>query len=204
METNQTKKPDFEIEHFLFSLKKSMYNFYQQYPIFFHRPIDAWSDHLNGLQMIKKYNEIEEKIFHYMSLYAIDLMRLHDTYNASILMTNINRWNKLSEKWQINNNKNRYHNLIFALFDIYISLNKTQLEDKISSIFSQLELFLIYQDFTSLIILSVESNKSNIIDKLLSYDRNIHLQIERIYQMKQNRFKNISGKKIIKIIQCAS
>ena len=72
MNVDNTEKPDHEIEQFWLSYKQSMFNFYnlstrkEQYieniKTRLHRPINQWCDYLNGLQLIQKYDEIEENI----------------------------------------------------------------------------------------------------------------------------------------------
>lgn len=208
MDIYNTNKPDYEIEQFWFSYKKSMYNFYYGFEniesynkkenLKLYRPIDLWCDYLNGLQLIKKYEEIEENIHNYMSLYAIDLMRNNDNYHCGILQTNIKRWNHISNKYKISSNDGKYYNLVFALLDIYISLKNANID--VFDVFTQIELFLIYKDYSSLIKLSISHNKPNIIDKLLKYNNNIYKQIEKIYELEPNSCKNTSAFKIIKKI----
>ncbi len=84
-----------------------MSNFYSQNHINnFNRPITFWSNKLNELQKNKQYNLIEKNIRDYMSLYAIDLLRTFSLYHMGILITNIKRWNNISNnsKFEINNN----------------------------------------------------------------------------------------------------
>ena len=128
--------PDHEIEQFWYSFKKSMENFYYSLNnnIGLDRPIKIWSNNLNCLQKEKKYEEIENYIIEYISLYAIDIMRKGDNYNGRILFTNIKRWNKLSKKYKIGINENNginvnYYNIVFLLFDIYIIMTKNGLEN---------------------------------------------------------------------------
>jgi len=205
---NDTEKPDHEIEQFWLSYKQSMFNFYnssvrkEQYieniKTRLHRPINQWCDYLNGLQLIQKYDEIEENIHNYMSLYAIDLMRSNDSYHCRILATNIKRWNKISNKYKISaeTDNNKYHNLVFALLDIYTSLIDSHINAY--DVFSQIELFLLYSDFSSLIRLAIGYNKSSILDKLFNYNPDIYRQIEVVYGAEEGSFKNMSGLKIIK------
>ena len=173
---------DHDIEKFWLNFKKSLYNFYDN--INLNRPIDDWSFYLNKLQSQKAYLEIEKCIIKYISLFAIDLMRLHDSYNINILNTNIKRWDKISNKHKIFNkveNINSACNLIFVLFDIYVLLME---KDKlVKTMFDDLELFLFFKDFRILIEYSIDNISPSIIDKLLFYDKNILDQIIDIYKL---------------------
>jgi hypothetical protein len=164
---------DADIEFFYLGFKQSMNNFYDKHT--FSRPIELWSDNLNTLQKSMKYTEIQEQIKKIISLYAIDLMRTNDSYNTNILMTNIKRWNKIS-KIPIDLSSNT----VFLLLDIYNSIN-TSTESK--HLFVQVELYIMYHDFTELIKYSVEHNKMTILDKLLNYDQTIMKSIISIYSL---------------------
>ena len=107
-------------------------------------------------------------------------MRSNDKYHCRILTTNIKRWDKISNKYKISpKTDNKYHNLVFALLDIYTSLINSHID--VSNVFSQIELFLLYSDFTSLIRLAIGHNKSGILEKLFNYNPNIYRQIEVMY-----------------------
>lgn len=190
---------DHDIEKFWLNFKKSLYNFYDN--INLNRPIDDWSCYLNKLQSQKAYLEIEQCIIKYISLFAIDLMRLHDSYNINILNTNIKRWDKISNKHKIFNkveNINSACNLIFVLFDIYVLLME---KDKlVKTMFDDLELFLFFKDFRILIEYSIDNISPSIIDKLLFYDKNILDQIIDIYKL-ENVSYPISAKKLLKLIK---
>jgi hypothetical protein len=160
---------DADIEFFYLGFKQSMNNFYDKHT--FSRPIELWSDNLNTLQKEMKYTEIQDQIKKIISLYAIDLMRTNDSYNTNILMTNIKRWNKIS-MIPIDLSSNT----VFLLLDIYNSVNE-------KSLFNQVELYILYHDFTELIKYSVKHNKMTILDKLLNYDQTIMKSIISIYSL---------------------
>ena len=191
--------PDHMIEHFWLDFKTSMNNFYIFYKIT-PRPISIWSDTLNNHQKKQEYDIIETKIRDYMSLYAIDVMRSNSNYYMGILHTNIKRWNLLSTKYNFNLNVSSYHNIVYLLIDIYNSVtNKFQfIDDNIINIFSMVEMYIMYEDFTQLVIYSVEHNKPSIIDKLNKY-KNINHIIEKIYNITINN--NFCGKKILVLIK---
>ena len=94
--------PDFEIEEFWLGFKKSMINFYEDNNI---RPIQYWSNNLNNFQSKKMYNNIEDCIKKYISLYAIDVLKVSNSYNIGILHSNIKRWNRISKKYCFNDDK---------------------------------------------------------------------------------------------------
>ena len=189
--------PDYEIEMYWLSLKKSMMNVYETTKIF--RPIYVWSDKLNHLKKEKKYGEIEKHIIDYISLFALDLFRIQDNYQLQILITNIKRWNKIAKKYTFSSNKTDYHNFIYVLLDIYSNLSKTNLE--INYLFTQVELYLLNKDYNELIEFSIKYNKPNVLDKLLKYDISIYDELIRRYNL-PNEVKSCkySGKKLFNLI----
>ena len=191
---------DYEIEHFWLGLKSSMINFYKNKNL--NRPIQLWSNHLNSLQEAKLYDEIENCITKYISLYAIDLMRVDNGYNIGILNTNIKRWDKISVKYKITSNKkniNKGCNLITTLFDIYTVLSNKKKLDR--NIFDQLELFIFFGDFRGLIEFARDNEVPSIIDKLLKYDASIFEQIKEVLWLDESIKYPISAKKIFKHIE---
>jgi len=194
---DKEKNVDYDIEQFWFGFKASMINFYNVQLV--KRPISNWSNYLNLLQSQKKYEDIEHCITKYISLYALDLMRIDSGYNIGILNTNIKRWDKISNKYKIFSSRESYNkgcNLITTLLDIYTLLAN---KDKIDrSIFNQVELFIIFGDFTDLIKFSRNKDIPSIIDKLLKYDANIFNQVKEIFQLEDSIKYPISAQKIFK------
>jgi len=185
---------DADIEFFYLGFKQSMTNFYDKHT--FSRPIELWSDNLNALQKGMKYADIQEDIKKIISLYAIDLMRTNDTYNTNILMTNIKRWNKISTI-----SIDLSSNTVFLLLDIYNSLINSSTKT-IDDLFVQVELYILYNDFTELIKFSVKHNKMTILDKLLNYDQTILKSIMSIYSLPNlNPNIPINGMKLMNIIK---
>ena len=111
--------PDKNIEYFLLNFKISMNNFFKAVNQTNYQVV-LWSEYLNMLQSNKDYQKIEIKIREYMSEYAIKLMKEGNCYHMGILITNIKRWNKISENCNFESDK--YYNIIFVLIDIYKSL----------------------------------------------------------------------------------
>ena len=192
------KNPDYLIESFWINFKKSMKNYYSQINI--SRPIDYWSDELNKFQKMKKYKLIENKIKNYISLYAIDLMRNLDEYHIRILLSNIKRWDKISLEYNFNSNLDCYKNIIFLLLDIYKSLiSKDKMDDECKLIFNQIELLILWEDFSLLIEYSLQTKKLSIIDKINKYNPSIIINhMKTIYNIKINNI--VSAKKIYNLI----
>tara|TARA_X000000950_G_C13869446_1_gene642276 strand:+ start:1100 stop:1711 length:612 start_codon:yes stop_codon:yes gene_type:complete len=194
---------DFELEEFYIGFKQSMTNFYINHT--FKRPINDWSARLNKLQGFKNYKEIHKLITKIISLYAIDLMRVCDYYNAGILDTNIKRFNRITINIDNLEKIDNDTSIVFLLFNIFKSLIKTQSKDEIKKLFNQVELYLIYEDYTKLITYSVKRNKLSILDKLFKYSNECLLQAMNIYNIVvDDIFINdktvISGKKFVDLI----
>lgn len=183
---------DYEMEQFYIGFRDSMRNFYTQHS--FTRPLSVWSHKLNLLQSKKQFTEIRETIIKIISLYATDLMRTNDGYNAGILETNIKRWNKINGE-NISNS-----NIVFVLLSIFISLIKRgkDLPDY-SYLFYQVELYLLYEDFTGLVEYSVTNNVPSITDKLLKFKPEIIDSITEMYDLDKLPGK-ISSKKLFQLI----
>jgi hypothetical protein len=194
---------DHEIEQFWLNFKGSLHNFYKVSVVKFTRPIEKWCLHLNNLQQIQEYGKIEEAIIKYISLYAVDLMRVHDTYNMNILASNIKRWDEISRKYKIFScEENEACNIIFVLTDIYIMLmTKGKLKHEL---FDDLELFLFFNDYRTLIEFSVDHNTPSILEKLMKYNPLIFYQIQSRYNLSRAIKPPISGNKLFKLIKSAN
>mgnify|MGYP003987605835 CR=1 FL=1 len=204
MKSSNLKPKDHELEEFYLDFKQSMLNFYKKHT--FKRSINDWSDRLNKLQSLKNYEEIHKLIIKIISLYAIDLMRVCDLYNAGILDTNIKRFNRIGINLDGMERINYDSNIVFVLFNIFKSLYKNQTINELKELFHQVELYLIYEDFTKLITYSVNNNKLAILDKLFKYSNEILLQAMNIYSIDVSDivFSNnsvISAKKFVEIIK---
>lgn len=192
---------DYMIEEFWLNFKVSMNNFYTVSKIP-PRPIEVWSNELNWLQCTKDYNMIENNIRNYISLYSIDVIRYNVYYHFGILYANIKRWNIISNDFKINDTS-KYHNIVFLLIDLYQSLNKktsniNNKEDnkEINDIFSMIELYIIYEDFTHLVKFAIDTNRPSILDKINKYS-DVSKYIESLYKIKITK---MSGKKILDLI----
>ena len=62
MDLDSNLLPDHDIEQFWIMYKRSMYNFYSKCSEI-KRPIELWCSNLNGLQLIRQYDEIEENCY---------------------------------------------------------------------------------------------------------------------------------------------
>jgi hypothetical protein len=190
---------DYEIEHFWLQFKQSINNVYDKHNILIKRPVDKWSNTLNMFQLNKDYGAIERHILKYISLYAIDLMRIHDHYNIGILVTNIKRWDKICLKYKIFVDADNACNLIYVLLDIYnLLMIKGKLDE---SLYDDIELFYFYNDFTTLIQYAKDQKTPAILDKLMNYDKSIFKQIIEVYKLEHKVIKYpISGRKLFKLI----
>jgi hypothetical protein len=190
------KNNDYYIEQFWIGLKDSMNNFYTNKIL--KRPISKWSDNLNKFQEEKKYEEIEESIRNYITLYGIDLMRYIEIYHLGILKTNIKRWNNISNKYNFSKKETKkYYNIIFLLIDIYEKLYDKIPTNDLINFSTEIELLIMYEDFNNLIDICINYNLCSILDKLSNY-----IDIYKIINQKYNlNLKyNISGKKILQLI----
>jgi hypothetical protein len=186
-----TLEIDYELEEFYTNFKQSMKNFYSDHS--FKRPLEEWSSKLNNLKKNKKYSEIQGCIINIISLYAIDLMRTGDSYNGGILITNIKRFNRISIKNTIIQKIDFNTNLVFLLLNIFTYLCKRR-DENVNKLFNQIELYLIYEDFTDLIEYSIENNCLSILDKLFCYSNSIFEKAKKMYNVETNH-KIISSSK---------
>lgn len=194
------KHIDYDIEQFWLGLKTSMNNFYNKHDVNINRPITRWSDHLNSLQSQQEYQEIEKYIIYYVSLYGNDLLRFNSQYDINILYTNIKRWDKISLKYKIYNQTNsKFINITFLLIDIYVLLVRNNYIEEGKELFDELELFIEFNDFSSLIHFSITNNFPSIIDKILKYNSDIFIQVKEIMKLENTIKYPISAKKLFKI-----
>ena len=209
--------PDYLIEKFWLGLKHSMINFYEDKTIStLSRCVNTWSERLNILKSKQKYLEIEHTVYNYLSLYGIDVLRSGKLYYLGLLNTNIKRWNKIcihnddknyndnenNKKIEINSTKIKYQNCMLMLLDIsYKLFSKYKSEEEkteIENLFKDVELYLMYEDFQSLIQYALKKGKTHILDSLISYDaNNIYDELDIILG---KNVSGLSGKKILGIL----
>ena len=201
------KNIDYDLEGFYLNFKQSMINFYQHHT--FKRPIQDWSDRLNILQGFKNYTEIRNIIIKIISLYAIDLMRSCDQYHSNILDTNIKRFNRTTQSSIYEDLKSISYdtNIVFLLFDIFKSLLKNNDIENIKPLFIQVELYILYEDYTPIIRYAVNNNKHMILDKLFKFSLTIFNFALKMYNIPLNtpvlhktRNTIVSGRKFMDLI----
>lgn len=206
--SSNKEAPDYLIEEFWVGLKQSMINFYEDDSIFtLSRCVNTWSNRLNLLKSKQKYLEIEHLVYNYLSLYGIDVLRSGDLYYLGLLNTNIKRWNNIC----IHNNddkgdetiKLKYQNCILMLLDISFKLfSKSRSEEEkedIKLLFKDVELYLMYEDFQSLIQYALKNKKTNILDALITYNsNNVYQELDIILG---KNVSGLSGKKILGLIK---
>jgi len=199
--------PDYLIEEFWLGLKQSMINFYEDDNIStLSRCVNSWADRLNLLKSKQKYLEIEHLVYNYLSLYGIDVLRSGNLYYLALLNTNIKRWHKVcihnNDDKVGNHTKLKYQNCMLMLLDIsYKLFNKcksTGEQQEIAKLFKDVELFLMYEDFQSLIQYALKNKKTNILDALITYNAdNVYQELDIILG---KDVSGLSGKKILGLL----
>ena len=197
MSTLSPEDPDYELEFFWSTYKCSLENFYIGYKQY-KRPLKYWYDELNFNKRKCNYSIIQKKIFDYLTLHMIDVIKSMDLYYSQILKTNFNRYIKLCEKIKFHNFVDEVIRLD-VIFRIYYSIvTKKNVSDIEMQIFSQIELFIFYDDFNLLIKYAIDNNCPNIIDNL-SKIVDTHSFIKDYYDIELESY--IKGKKIINLIK---
>lgn len=194
--------PDYQIEDFWYGFKKSMVNFYKSCGLKV-RDVELWSDELNKYKADKNYSLIEESIKEYITCYAIDVMKngKHDeNIHSPILLTNIKRWNKISNKFHFGDSS-KYKNLII-LFEAYCcvkrKLNKNL--DPILNLFIDID-ELILTEYVHLFIISLQLEQHKMLDSIIQIlgDKKIFKLLDNFYpKLTNGRDKNTSGLKLCK------
>jgi hypothetical protein len=191
--------PDHDIECFWMAFKKSMTNFYalKSLP---PRDIEAWSASLNQLQAAGKYSKIEKQIYNYITLYGLDLLRSGSRYYLGILISNIRRWDKIAASHKILQSSHE-DNIVTILLEVAASFIKSGQE--FDGLFNDLELYMIYEDYTRLVTYAIKHRKSVIFDRLIKFNYlAVGTALSEITGHDYNEFLsvNISGKKLLEKI----
>ena len=196
MNTFSPEDPDYELELFWQTYKCSLENFYKCNPTFV-RPLKYWYNELNFYKRKKNYDRIQKKIFDYLTLHMIDVIKSFDSYHSQILKTNFNRYIKLCEKIKFYNFVDEVIRLE-VIFKIYYSIiSKKNINEKEKLIFRQVELFIFYDDFNLLIKYAIENNKASILDNLVKII-DVHSLISDLYDV---NIPNLAkGRKILNLL----
>lgn len=176
--------PDYYIEHFWYGFKDSMINFYilieKEYT-----HINIWSEKLNELKNNKNYNNIETSIREYIALYSLDIIKYSDDtslYNEEILITNIKRWNKISNHF--NFNKTTEFNKILCLFKIYIELKRDLDGQNFLSTIAPIENIIKSNNIDNIIKYCFDNQKNRILDLLKEInDFNLLITIKKLFPL---------------------
>ena len=133
-----TEESDKHLEDFWLSFKDSIYSYLDESQ---KRHINNTSVKLNGLKANEQYHKIlkiEQTIYEYLEKMSKYFVANDMDYQASILKTNIKRWNKLSssiyKEIDILEEEDYNLNIGFDILDIYLKCarkNKTALKDLI-------------------------------------------------------------------------
>lgn len=202
MELN-TNDPDFHIEEFWYGFKQSMINFY----VSIGQPYDMvtrLSHQLNELKRLKKYDEIELNIRECMSIYSFSLAKYTKTiYYDEILLTNIKRWNKISNRFNFNQSKE--HNKIFLIFLIYFELKKDTNAHEFLSNLDPIDELIKMNNFSEIIIFAVQNDKTKILELLKELPNfDLFLELNKIYPVISPTAKKTKMFKIVQIIKKAN
>lgn len=179
--------PDYQIENFWYGLKNSMKNFYKSYNFKLDK-VDKWSKKLNEYKMKKQYSLIEATIKDCIANYAIDIMK-NDIYNdysySNILMTNMKRWEKISNKFHFGNSQT--NKVIYSLFEAYncIKLKTDPMLYSILELFKDLDV-LFLNNFNDLIYLSFDLGQI----KMLKTIEQI-IGKEKVYECIKNNYSEL-------------
>jgi hypothetical protein len=176
-ELSSTKDPDYELEEFWYSFKKSIHSFYSSKNIIYDK-INTYSHILNSLKKEKKYLEIEIKIRDYMTEYAQVLIDNNSSiYYDQIFITNIKRWNRISYMFNFDNVINKE----IIIFNIYFEIKN---EPKFKEFCEKISINEIIKNnnFREIIIISIKNNKPKIMELLKKIpDYNLINDIRNIF-----------------------
>ena len=170
MELNKND-PDYIIELFWYGFKNSMINFYNSINMITAiNHINKWSENLNELKKLKKYQDIENYVREYITKYSFDLIKYSTaTHHDEILSTNIKRWNNISSMFNFNSN---VYSKILQIFIIYLKVKKNNDYEFLKSL-QPIEMILDSNDFSCFIKYGFERDKPAILEalyKIPTYD----------------------------------
>ena len=189
MELNKND-PDYMIELFWYGFKNSMINFYNSIKLTVNH-IDKWSENLNELKKLKKYQDIEINVREYITKYSFDLIKYStSTHHDEILSTNIKRWNNISNAFNFTSTT---YSKILQIFIVYLKIKENNDYDFLKSL-PPIETILENDDFSYFIKYGFERDKSAILEtlrKIPTYD--LISKIRNMYpKLKFNNMMKIS------------
>lgn len=167
--------PDYHIENFWLGFKQSMINFYISHNMSYNH-IKEWSTNLNYLQSKKQYHDIELSIRDHITYYSYDLIKYSaTTHHDDILITNIKRWNRISDMFNFNTSVK--YSKILIIFMIVLEFKKineyTLWEEMIEE-----------NSYDMLIIWAFKNNKVKILELIKNIpEYNLIENIRRLYPM---------------------
>jgi hypothetical protein len=194
--------PDYLIEMFWFGFKQSMRNFYETidgYAAKYETFVVHWSNTLNNYKSNKDYMNIEHSIREYMSIYSFDLIKYSKSeYHDNIFITNIKRWNDISNSFNFNNSVK--HSKIVILFMIYLQIKVLNDYDFLNKL-QPIEEILKTENYDDFILYSITNNKPSILELIKKIPEcNIYENIKKLYPTIQIK-DNLSPIKIIQFIK---
>jgi hypothetical protein len=199
--------PDYHIEMFWLGFKQSMINLYQHINMKYDH-IQKWSDTLNMLKANKEYLEIEKNIRDYISYYVFDMIiSIYNhgmlSYHANILISNMKRWNRISNMF---NFKVSIYSKILIIFMICLEIKQLGKYEIIEKIFLKKNIKVsdiltndnIIHTFIEFAILNNKSRILNLLKKIPNY--NIIDDIRKLYP-NIILYNNMKATKLIKLLQ---
>ena len=190
--------PDFEIEEFWYGFKQSMINYYQYiYKKEKIIEIKEWSKNLNILQSEKRYEDIEINIQKYIINYAFDLIKNKAEYYPNILLSNIKRWNKISNKYNFNNIENEKYNILYKLFNIYNKIIQRDSIYEYIDIVKDFEIDYKKETFINLLIFGIKNNEASVVEFSRKF-LNIKEMVKNKFDIEINN--NLSTIKLLKLV----
>lgn len=200
--------PDYHIEMFWLGFKQSMINLYQHINMNYDH-IQKWSDTLNMLKANKEYLEIEKNIIEYISYYVFDIIiSIYNhgmlSYHANILISNMKRWNRISNMF---NFKNTIYSKILIIFMICLEIKQLGKYEIIEKIFLKKNIKVsdiltddnIIHTFIEFAILNNKSRILNLLRKIPNYNiiddiRKLYPNIKLTYNMRTTKLIKLLSK----------
>lgn len=204
----QSGLPDCKQEYFWLSFKDSIKNFYAARGIKIKlEDLDKTSDYLNLLQKQDKYNEINTVIHQYIMNFAWKIIEYPSNYYFNLFLTNIKRWNDISDPEHIVDISNSEYPVFLVLRIMKcVFPEHTPAYNEFKPIFKQLNRETISDGklLQSMFDVSVKHKKSGAIESILKLSKILDMDL-MIINFVQERYNakishNYKGPKVLRAI----